>query len=46
VLFRSDRIETLREARRCAVRFAPILNRYHDTVSWQVRLLDISAVSE
>jgi len=41
-----DRIEALRDAKRCAVRFAPILNRYHDTISWQVRLLDISAVSE
>jgi len=41
-----DRIETLHEARRCAVRFAPILNRYHDTVTWQVRLLDIRVVDE
>lgn len=41
-----DRIETLRQARRCAVRFAPILNRYHDTVSWQVRLLDIHMLEE
>lgn len=41
-----DRLETLRQARRCTVRFAPILNRYRDTVSWQVRLLDIRALGE
>jgi single-stranded-DNA-specific exonuclease len=41
-----DRFEALRQARRCTVRFTPILNRYHDAVSWQVRLLDIQVVGE
>ncbi|MDR3088881.1 MAG: DHH family phosphoesterase [Desulfobulbaceae bacterium] len=39
-----DRLPELRERGRCLVTFAPILNRYRDTVSWQVRLLDIRAV--
>jgi single-stranded-DNA-specific exonuclease len=41
-----DRINTLHQAKRCMVRFAPILNRYRDTVSWQVRLLDICAIND
>jgi len=41
-----EKINTLHGVKRCLVRFAPIINRYRDTVSWQVRLLDICAVDE